>query len=73
MQLNHKPLLGSAWYEKVGSTVMDVARSGVGLLTKVRGDTSNQVVTGAAPVNYANLAVYGTLAALAVLIVVKKR
>lgn len=73
MHLNHNPLLGDAWYEKIGGTVMDAARSGIGLLTKVRGDTGNQVVAGASPINYANMAVYGTLAALAVLVVVKKK
>ncbi len=64
-------LLGKTWWEKGGGLFMDTVRSGVGLFTKARGDSSNQVVAGAAPVNYANLAVYGTLAALGLLIVVK--
>lgn len=72
MQIVKAPYtFGSTIFEKIGGAFMDVSRSGVGLFTKLRGDSSNQVVTGAPTVNYANLAVYGTLAALALLIVVK--
>ncbi len=72
MQIVKAPYtFGSTIFEKAGGAFMDVARSGVGLLTKIRGDAPNQVVAGAPTVNYANLAVYGTLAALALLIVVK--
>lgn len=62
---------GDNFLEKIGGGVMDAFRSGVGVFTKLRGDTGNQVVEGAAQTNYANLAVYGTLAALALLVVVK--
>lgn len=59
------------WLTDFSKSAMNVARSGVGLFTKLRGDKSDVVVESAAPVNYANMAVYGTLAALALLIVVK--
>jgi hypothetical protein len=73
MQMQSAPFtFGSSIWEKIGGTVMNVARGGVGLFTKARGDQDNQLVQGAAPVNYANLAVYGTLAALALVIVTKK-
>ncbi len=62
---------GDAWYEKAGSIFMDVARSGVGLFNKARGDSANMVVPGGTPINYANMAVYGSLAALALIIAIK--
>lgn len=72
MQTRGTPFrFGDSVLNDIGHTFMNVARSGVGLLTQVRGDASNQVVAGASAPNYANLAVYGTLAALALLIVVK--
>jgi len=72
MQIRQAPhLLGEAWYEKAGGIAMGVVRSGVGLFTKSRGDRADTLVQGAAPVNYANLAVYGTLATLALALVVK--
>lgn len=61
------------WATDLSHGVMNVARSGIGLFTKIRGDKADMVVEGAAPVNYTNMAVYGTLAALAVLIVMKKK
>lgn len=73
MQLNKKPVLMGGWLTDMSKGVMNVARSGVGLFTKLRGDKSDVVVQGPAPINYANLAVYGTLAALAVMVVAKKR
>jgi len=73
MQISKQPVLMGGWLTDVSKSVMNVARSGVGLFTKIRGDKSDVVVEGAAPVNYANMAVYGTLAALAVLIVAKKK
>lgn len=73
MQTHRAPFrFGDAWYEKAGSAFMNVARSGVGLFKDIRGDSENQVVTGPPSTNYANLAVYGTLAALALLVVVQK-
>ncbi len=71
MHINQAPNLGDAWYEKASGMVMGVVRSGVGLFTKARGDSDNMVVQGAPATNYANLTVYGTLAALALLLVVK--
>ncbi len=72
MRINNvAPMLGDFSLHAIGSSIMDAARSGVGLFKDIRGDAGNTVVEGAAPVNYANLAVYGTLAALALLIVVK--
>lgn len=65
--------MGGSILDDIGHGAMKLARSGVGLFTKLRGDRSDVVVEGAAPINYANLAVYGTLAALAVLVVVKKK
>lgn len=67
------PVLMGGWLTDFTHGAMNVARSGVGLFTKLRGDTGDTVVEGAAPVNYTNMAVYGTLAALAILIVVKKK
>lgn len=73
MQLQRGPYaFGDTFLEKIGGGVMDAFRSGVGVFTKLRGDTGNQVVEGAAETNYANLAVYGTLAALALLVVVQR-
>jgi hypothetical protein len=64
-------MLGSNILEKIGGGFMDVGRGAVGLFKAARGDTADTVVAGSAPVNYANLTVYGTLAALAILLVVK--
>ncbi len=55
-----------------GGVLMDSARGVISLAKDARGDTPNQVVTGAAPVSYTNLVVYGVLAALALSMVVKK-
>jgi len=66
-------LMGDNIFERWGHEAMNVARSGVGLFKSIRGDTGDTVVEGAAPVNYTNMAVYGTLAVLAILIVVKKK
>lgn len=60
-----------------GHVVAEEGRTVTGMVTGfisgVRGDTPTQTVEGAAPINYANLAVYGTLAAIALLIVVKPK
>ncbi len=71
MQLHKAPFLGSSIWDKIGGATMGVVRSGVGLFTQARGDSANQVVEGPAQTNYANLAVYGTLAAIAMVLVVK--
>lgn len=71
MQLNKQPVLMGGWLTDISKSAMKAARSGVGLFSKLRGDKSDITVEGAAPVNYANLAVYGTLAAVALLVVVK--
>ena len=71
MQLVQTPVLGATIFEKIGGGIMDVGRGAVGLFKSARGDTDPVVVEGAAPVNYANLTVYGTLAALAVLLVIQ--
>jgi len=68
----HAPLMGAAWYERIGSGIMDVARSGVGLFTKLRGDKVDRVVEGPAPMDPAALITYGTLGALALLLVMQK-
>lgn len=66
-------MMGGGFLSDLGHGLMKIARSGTDLFTKIRGDKDDVVVEGPAPVNYANLAVYGTLAAIALLVVVKKK
>lgn len=55
----------------IGHMIGKTLRSGVGIIKGIRGDSPDQVVEGDASINYANMAVYGTLAAVAILILVK--
>jgi hypothetical protein len=71
MQLNRAPELGSGALTDFGHMIGKTLRSGVGILKGIRGDSGNAVVEGAATTNYANMAVYGTLAAIALFILVK--
>ena len=69
MQLNRAPQLGSGLLTDIGHYAGQMARSGLGIIKGLRGDTPDAVVEGAASINYANAAVYGTLAAVALFIV----
>lgn len=71
MQLHRSPELGSGLLTDIGHYGGKMLRSSLGILKGVRGDTPNEVVEGAPSTNYANLAVYGTLAAIALFLVVK--
>ncbi len=55
-----------------GGILMDTGRGVLSLAKSARGDTPDTVVSGAAPVSYSNLTVYGVLAAVALFMVVKK-
>ncbi len=55
-----------------GGVLMDSARGVLSLAKSARGDTPDMVVSGAAPISYSNLTVYGVLAAVALFMVVKK-
>lgn len=66
------PVLGRTLVESIGHSVANTIRSGAGIFKTIRGDSRDVTVEGAAPTNYANLAVYGTLAALAFVVVLKK-
>jgi hypothetical protein len=66
-------MMGGGILSDIGHGLMNVARSGTSLFKKIRGDKDDVIVEGPAPVNYANLAAYGTLAAIALLVVVKKK
>jgi hypothetical protein len=71
MQTRAPVLMGGGVLTDIGHGFMKMSRSGIGLFKNLRGDTGDTVVEGSAPVNYTNMAVYGTLAALAILIVAK--
>lgn len=69
-------LLGdSSYLTDVGHYLAEGARTSINILKKVRGDTDNQVVEDPSlrPINYANMAVYGVLGAIAIMMVVHKK
>ena len=72
MRILQPPVLGDTIFEKIGGGIMDAGRGAIGLFKSARGDTGDTVIEGAAGTNYANLTVYGTLAALALLLVLQK-
>lgn len=66
-------MLLNGWLTDLGHSIGSGSRSALGIIKGIRGDSPGQVVEGASSINYANAAVYGTLAAVALLIVMKKK
>lgn len=62
----------NTFMRSTGNIVMDTSHGIIKLAKEVRGDSADVVVEGSKPISYSNLAVYGTLAAIALLMVVKK-
>ena len=69
-------LLGDdSFLTDAGHYLAEGARSTIGILKLARGDTATQVVEDPSlrPMNFANMAVYGVLGAIAVIMLVKKK